>query len=637
MPFPALCCLLAAAQEPARALDLRTDYTKTEVMVPMRDGKRLYTAIYAPKDTSQRWPFLMQRTPYSCSPYGADRMPRSLGPNSEFVKKGYIFVMQDVRGRYMSEDDHVFSPPHKPNKRGLDHDESSDCYDTVDYLLKSVPNNNGKVGVWGISQPGFYATNAILSHHPAIVAVSPQAPVTDRFRGDDDHHNGAFFLAQRFSFLNGFGAPRPKPIERMEPTFRASYKDIYRYFLDLGSLPAVSKLFGDKNKFWLQSMAHGTYDDYWKPRGMEQHLKGLSNGPAVLVVGGWFDAEDLYGALKTYNAIATGSPQLTSYLVMGPWTHGQWAGDRGERIGGIEFGSATGPWYNQSVVLPFFEHYLRGAPDPHLAKATVFESGANRWHRFEQWPPKLVADGAQRWRFAPKGRLVPSENAASVSGSDSYVSDPRRPVPFIGEVAPGVPSRFMVGDQRFAWERPDVLSYSVGPFDSDKTLAGPIIANLRTAISTTDADFVVKVIDEFPEDAPANTATTPPTRMASYQMLVRAEIMRGKFRDSLEKPKPFVPGKPTQVRLQLNDVFHTLKKGHRLMVQVQSSWFPLADLNPQKFVDIYHAKPTDFQPATIRMIYGGGKTPGSQIYLPFVKLGDSAITPPTPSGSVFSN
>lgn len=606
--MPVALAALALVQTPG--LSLRTDYIKTEAMIPMRDGKRLYTAVYAPKDTAQKWPILLTRTPYGAGPYGPNRIPPRLGPTEEFARKGYVFVVQDVRGRYMSEDDHVFSPPHNPNKKGTDHDESSDTYDTIEWLLKNVPNQSGKVGVWGISQPGFYATNSLLSGHPAIRAVSPQAPVTDRFKGDDDHHNGAFFLAQRWNFLNGFGAPRPLPAERTDPTFREPITDLYSFFLNLGSLANGEKYFQKKNRFWTQIMAHGTYDSFWKPRGMEQHLKNLE-GPAVLVVGGFFDQENLFGALRTYRALATQSPKTKTHLLMGPWTHGSWSGSPigGERLGAIEFGAPTNEPYHKEIIFPFFEHYLRDGADPKLPGAIVFESGANEWRRLDQWPPKIAPTP---YFLHPKGRLsLKPETAAS----ETYVSDPRRPVPFTNEIAGSVRSTFMVENQRFAWNRSDVLSYEIGPFDKDVSLAGPITADLSVSISSTDADFVVKVIDVYPDDAP-DSRTTPPTRMAGYQMLVRAEIMRGKFRNSLEKPVPFVPGKKDRVKFGLNDVFHTIKKGHRLMVQVQSSWFPLADLNPQTFTDIYKAKPSDFKPATIRLHYGPNE---SKILLPIQK------------------
>lgn len=605
--MPAALTAIVLLQTPA--LTFRADYTKTEAMIPMRDGAKLYTAIYTPKATPEKWPILLQRTPYGSGPYGADRMPTRMGPTDEFSKRGYVFVVQDVRGRYMSEGTHIFSPPHNPNKKGTDHDESSDTYDTVEWLLKNVPNHNGKVGVWGISQPGFYATNSLLSGHPAIKAVSPQAPVTDRFKGDDDHHNGAFFLAQRWNFLNGFGAPRPLPAERTDPTFRAPISDLYRFFLDLGPLAnGEKKYFQGKNKFWTQIMGHGTYDGFWKPRGMEQHLKNLE-GPAVLVVGGWFDQENLFGALRTYRAIATQSPKTKAHLLMGPWTHGSWSGapTGGERLGAIEFGAATNERYQNRIIFPFFEHYLRDGADPNLPTATVFESGANEWHEYDQWPPKIAP--TSYW-LRPNGQL---SSSPGTPGSETYTSDPRRPVPFTNEIAGGVRPTFMVENQRFAWNRSDVMSYEIGPFDKDVSLAGPITADLSVTTNATDADFIVKLIDVYPDDAPDNIRTTPITRMAGYQMLVRAEVMRGKFRNSLEKPEPFKPGKKTRVKFGLNDVFHTVKKGHRLMVQIQSSWFPLVDLNPQTFTDIYRAKAEDFRPATIRVHYGPNE---SRVLLP---------------------
>lgn len=610
--FGLVSLLLAQSAVPAPSTDLRATYTKTEAMIPMRDGTKLYTAIYAPKDTSQKWPFLMVRTPYSSGPYGPDRFPARPGPSPEFSRRGYIFVSQDVRGRYMSEGKHIFSPPHKPNKTGTEFDESSDTYDTIEWLLKNVPNHNGKVGLWGISQPGFYATNALFSGHPAIAAISPQAPVTDRFRGDDDHHNGAFFLAQRFNFLNGFGAPRPIPTTRMDPTFRATIPDLYKFFLEMGPLPNAQRYFKNRNQFWNWVMAHGTYDDFWRSRGIEQHLTNRK-GPAVLVVGGTFDAEDLYGAWKTYAGLAKNSPDLRTYLVEGPWWHGQWSSDAGERIGAIEFGSRSGEWYRDNIILPFFEHELRGGPDPKLPTATVFESGANQWRTFDQWPPKETKM-TPAWP-TPEGGLQLG-TAPKRTGSLAYLSDPRRPVPFTAERTASVRAPFMLEDQRFAELRSDVLTFQTPPLTEDVTLAGPIVADLRVAISTTDADFVAKVIDVFPDDAPDNARVTPAVRMAGYEMLVRAEVMRGKFRNSLTHPEPFRPGKVTPVKIRLNDVLHTFKKGHRIMVQVQSSWFPLVDLNPQSFTDIYKAKPTDFQPSHVRLFLGPGT---SHLMLPVLR------------------
>lgn len=584
----------------AQAFSVRTAYVKREVMIPMRDGTKLYTAVFEPKDRSKTYPFLMVRTPYGCQPYGPDRFPNGLGPTPEFAKRGYIFVNQDVRGRWMSEGKHLYSPPPKPNKQGTEFDESTDAYDTVEWLLKNVPNHNGRVGIWGISQPGYYASNALIDAHPAIKAVSPQAPVTDRFKGDDDHHNGAFFLAQRVSLLSSFGAPRPIPTDKPADGFRMPYADAYRYFLELGPLANYQKIFRWSNQFWNWETTHPNYDEFWQPRGMERSLKNV-HGPAVLTVGGWFDAEDMWGALHTYRALESQNPGLTNTIVMGPWFHGGWTTDA-ERLGAIEFGSKTGQSFKDEVILPFFERYLRDGADPKLPEAYVFETGTNKWHSFDQWPPREATP--QTLYLQPHGKLglAPSTD----QGMDSYVCDPRRPTPYTAEVGTAVNRTFMVENQRFAWARPDVLSYTSEPLAADLTLAGPMIARLMVKTTGTDADYVVKLIDVYPDDAADNREVTPTVRMAGYQMLVRWEIMRARFRESLSQPKPLVPGKLTEIKFDLNDLFHTFRKGHRLMVQVQSAMFPLVDRNPQKFVpNIYLAKESDFQAATHTLAVGG--------------------------------
>jgi len=596
--------LIVLAQSPQTGLSLREDYIKREVMVPMRDGARLHTAVYAPKDQTRKWPVLIVRTPYSATPYGEGRFPNSLGPTREFVRRGYVFVVQDVRGKWLSEGTHVFSPPPKPDRGPQDHDESTDNYDTVEWLLKNVPNHNGRVGVWGISQPGFYASNTLLYPHPAMVAVSPQAPVTDRFKGDDDHHNGAFFLGKRFPFLWSFGYPRPVPTTKGAPPFKWPHEDGYRFYLEMGPLANAQRYFQWRNQFWNQVMAHGTYDEFWQSRGMEPFLRRAPRGPAVLVVGGWFDAENLYGALKTYGALQGGASGPRTSIVMGPWSHGQWSGEAA-RLGSLEFGAKTGEWYQQNVVLPWFEHHLRGAEDPKLPEALMYDTGTNQWQRFEVWPP-ANATAAQLW-IRERGGLAWEPGR---SGWDAYVSDPRRPVPHsaTANTSTGVRNEYMVESQRFAWERPDVLSYVSPPLEKDVTLAGPIEAKLQIRTTATDADFVIKLIDVYPDDAPTNTAVTPNVRMAGYQLPVRMEIMRAKFRESLSEPKPLEPGKPQTVSLALNDVLHTFKKGHRLMVQIQSSWFPLVDRNPQTFTNIYQAKESDFRAATHQVLFGPSGT-----------------------------
>lgn len=585
---------------------IRSAYTKQEVMIPMRDGERLYTAIYAPKEIKEPLPFVLMRTPYSCAPYGPNSFPGRLGPTTQFAKERFIFVNQDVRGRYMSEGHHRFSPPIHPNKKTVkDVDESTDAYDTIDWLIKNVANNNGKVGIWGISQPGFYASNALIGAHPALKCASPQAPVTDRFVGDDDHHNGAFFLAQRFSFLWGFGWPHPVPSKTYGPGFKWPISDAYRFFLENGSLDNLQKYFKHRNMFWEQIMAHDSYDAYWKPRGMEQHFHNIR--PAVLTIGGWFDAEDLFGALHTFKAIEHDkqkqpeSEVTPNILVMGPWSHGSWSSEDGDRLGAIEFDQKTSLYVREKVELPFFNAYLKDKMDPKLPKAIVYQTGANQWRHFAQWPPVEAKPAALY--FQTDGQLDWKEGKPSM---DTYVSDPRRPVPYTSEMGTGVNRTFMVGDQRFAWSRPDVMTYETPTLTKDTTLAGPIQADLYVSTSGTDSDFVVKVIDEYPNDAEMNSKVTPPVRMAGYQMLLRAEIMRAKFRNSLEKPESMVPNRMTHVSFELRDVLHTFKKGHRIMVQVQSSWFPLADLNPQQFEHINFAKNTDFKAATQHIYTGTG-------------------------------
>lgn len=577
-------------------------YTKQEAMIPMRDGTKLYTAIYAPKDNSQKWPILMERTAYGNLPYGPTRLRPRLGPSPEFQKRGYIFVYQDVRGRWRSEGRFVYSSPPKSNHKGTEFDESTDAYDTIEWLLKNVPNNNGKVGLCGISQDGFYATHSLLSGHPAIKAVSPQAPVTDRYRGDDDHHNGAYFLAQRFNLLYFFGVTRPIPTEARPPNFRIPGLESYSFFLNLGPLPNYEKIFQHRNQHWELEAEHPNYDAFWQSRGMEQYLRALS-GPAVLTVGGFYDAEDLYGALHTFQALNRHSPRIESYIVMGPWSHGMWAGGDAERMGPIEFGSKTAKTYREEIELPFFEHYLRDVPMSPLPKATMFETGTNRWCKFDQWPPRTRP--STLW-LRPKGVLSATRPSTKERPlSDAYMSDPRRPVPFTNSVTTGVPTTFMLENQRFAWLRPDVLSYQTDPLKDDMTLAGPIHATLNVSTTGTDSDFFVKVIDVYPDTEPANINVTPNVPMAGYQMLVRWEVMRGRYRNSLEHPEPMVPGQMTKIRIDLNDVLHTFRKGHRLMVQVQSSMFPLVDINPQTYVNIYKAKETDFHPAIENVAVSG--------------------------------
>ncbi|WP_432713522.1 CocE/NonD family hydrolase [Pedobacter sp.] len=588
---------------------IKDNFLKIERQIPMRDGVKLFTAIYIPKEKNKKYPFLLNRTPYTVSPYGEGNYKTSLGPSPLLLKEGFIYVYQDVRGKWMSEGDYVDVRPHVANKKSKkDIDESSDTYDTIDWLLKNVKPNNGKVGIYGISYPGFYSTTSLPEAHPALKAVSPQAPVTDWFIGDDFHHNGALFLADAFNFYSTFGVPRPKPItpDKGPKSFKHPIKDNYRFFLDVGALKNVNtKYFGDSIKFWNDLMAHGTYDDFWKARNILPHLKSVK--PAVLVVGGFFDAEDAYGTLETYKKIEKQNPGATNNLVMGPWFHGGWVRSTGEKFGDIEFGQPTSTWYQQNVEVPFFMHYLKDAADAQLAEATIFLTGSNEWKKFSTWPPKDVE--SKTLYFQPNG-LLSFEKPNQNNSFDEYESDPNAPVPYQDGVQVSRAREYMIDDQRFASRRPDVKVYQTAVLTEDVTLAGPLTADLKVATSGTDADYVVKLIDVYPEDAPAPKDNPKNVSMGGYQMLVRGEIMRGKFRNSFEKPEPFVPGKVTEVKYALPDVAHTFKKGHRIMIQVQNSWFPLADRNPQQFMDIYKAGDQDFKKAKHRIYHDSTQASG---------------------------
>ena len=597
----------AAAQSTEYA---RANYTKYEYRVPMRDGVRLFTSVYVPKDAGRTYPILLTRTPYSVAPYGADAYKASLGPSDRFMRDGFIFVYQDVRGRMMSEGEFVDMRPHRPVKAGAsDIDESTDTFDTIDWLLKNVPNHNGRVGLYGISYPGFYTSAGMIDAHPALKAASPQAPIADWFVGDDFHHNGALYLPHAFSFFSGFGRPRPKPTTSSGSRFDFGTDDGYQFYLDLGPMPNVNaRHFKGEIGFWNDLMAHETYDAFWQARNLRPHLKGIT--PAVLTVGGWFDAEDLFGALETYQSVERQSPGAANRLVMGPWAHGGWARGDGEFLGDVRFGSKTSEFFRDQIEFPFFAHHLKDAPDPKLPEAYVFETGRNQWRRMDAWPPPqavakdvyLAAGGKLSWE-APTG----------TDAFDQYVSDPAKPVPYINYTAIGMTREHMVDDQRFASRRPDVLTYMTDVLEADLTVAGPIRPSLQVSTTGTDSDWVVKLIDVYPDDraqpAPAQAgsdAQRAASRMRGYQQLVRGEAMRGKFRNSYEAPEPFVPGKVTKVEYVMPDVFHTFRAGHRIMVQIQSSWFPLVNLNPQTFLNINTATDADFKAATQRVYRSAG-------------------------------
>ena len=599
---------VAGAQQPAAtppAEDyVRAHYTKYEYRIPMRDGKRLFTAVYVPKDAAAGpYPFLMDRTPYSVGPYGEDQYPKNLGPSDEFEKSGYIFVYQDVRGRWMSEDDFVEMRPHIDEKKGpQDVDDASDTYDTIEFLLKHVANNNGKVGIWGISYPGFYTSASIIDSHPALVAASPQAPMTDLFRGDDSYHGGAFMLSANFGFYAPFFHPQENPMHPV-PTVPYDFgtPDSYEFYLRAGNVANLDKqTLNGANWLFNDQVKHDTYDDYWKARDLSQHMKNVHC--AVLVVGGWFDAEDLMGPYRTFNAIGKFNKETPTTLVEGPWVHGGWARGDGSRLGDVDFNAKTSAYFRQEIQFPFFEHYLKGKGAAQ-AKAIVFETGTNVWRRFDTWPPKAAT--AKTLYFHTDGKLSfdPPEETKS---EDTYVSDPNHPVPFVGYTTDTVPQRYMVDDQRFASYRPDVLVYETEPLKEDVTIAGPITPHLKIASSGTDSDFDVKLIDVYPENYPdpdpsgvgKRVMDAPPLHMGGYQQLLRGEPFRAKFRNSMEKPEALTPGKEADIDFEMPDLFHTFRRGHRIMVQVQSSWFPLTDRNPQTFTDIPTAQAEDFKKAT---------------------------------------
>jgi putative CocE/NonD family hydrolase len=602
---------LLFATTPALVGQIREAYTKFEYRIPMRDGMKLFTAVYIPKEGGP-YPMMMVRTPYSVGPYGEDRYPATLGPSEFFWKEKFIFIYQDVRGRYMSEGVHIPIRPFNPNKKTpQDVDESSDSYDTIDWLVKHVPGNTGKVGVWGISQPGFYATAAMLSGHPALVAGSPQAPVTDYYLGDDVYHNGAFMLAANFGFYNGF-RPRngdPAPPAPASP-FEFGTPDGYGFYLGMGALGnSDEKYFQHKNPWWTEDIANTTYDEYWQSRSIWKHLSGVK--PSAMVVGGWFDAEDLQGPLRTFDFMEHHTPPATDMLVMGPWTHGGFARGDGDRVGNISFGSKTGAWFRENIEFPFFLYQLKGKGDGKFPRAWVFQTGVNEWRKFDAWPPRDAK--AETLYLDAKGKLSLSQPAAVAM--EEYISDPNKPVPYIGHVLMGMRFDYMTEDQRFAATRPDVLVYQTEALDHDMTVAGPIGVDLKVATSGTDSDFVVKLIDVYPNDFPEYDAPAVPVparnqpantiRLGGYEQLVRGEPFRGKYRKSFEKPVAFEPNTPDRITFQMPDVCHTFRAGHRIMVQVQSSWFPLTDRNPQKFLDIPNAHPEDFVKATQRVFTGG--------------------------------
>jgi uncharacterized protein len=561
---------------------------------------------------------LMDRTPYSVGPYGEDQYKKNLGPSDEFEKAGYIFVYQDVRGRYMSEGEFQEMTPHTDEKKSAkDVDDSTDTYDTIEFLLKHVANNNGKVGIWGISYPGFYTSASIIDSHPALKAASPQAPMTDLFLGDDAYHGGGFMLAANFGFYVSFKPMKePGPPAKASVSFDFGTPDGYEFYLRGGSTGDLNrKYLKESNWLFNDQLRHTVYDEYWKQRNLSQHMKNVKC--AVMTVGGWFDAEDLTGPIKTFNAIEKNNPGTTNLIVEGPWVHGGWARGDGDHLGDVQFNAKTSEYFRANIQFPFFEYHLKGKGGT-LPKAYVFETGTNVWRKYDSWPPANVA---ARILYLHAGGKLSFEPPSGKEGFDEYVSDPAHPVPFIDYMATAVPQRYMVDDQRFASRRADVMVYETEPLDEDMTIAGPISPKLKIASSGTDSDFVVKLIDVYPNDYPDNEVAdaskrilgAPAVRMGGYQQLLRGEPMRAKFRNSWEKPEALAPGKVTDVNFSMPDLDHTFRKGHRIMVQIQSSWFPLVDRNPQTFTEIPEAKPEDFKKATEQIYHRADAASGVEV------------------------
>ncbi|ALJ01131.1 X-Pro dipeptidyl-peptidase [Rufibacter tibetensis] len=594
--------LVASAQTLSDSAYIRENYTKTEHQIAMRDGTKLFTVVYAPKNKSQKYPIMLSRTPYSAGPYGADKYKTVLGPSTDMMREGYIFAYQDVRGKFMSEGEFVNMRPQIAKKGKKDIDESTDTYDAIAWLVKNVPNNNGRVGQWGISYPGYYTTVGLLSNHPALKASSPQAPVTDWF-WDDFHHHGAFFLPHAFNFLASFGQPRPQPSPTGAPRFNHGTPDGYEFFMHMGPLSNANALYLKNNvAFWNDIVQHPNYDSFWQAMNIRPHLKNIK--PAVMTVGGWFDAENLFGALETYKTLEKNNPNTYNTIVMGPWFHGGWARSTGENLGKVSFRQNTSEFYRPNIEAKFFRHYLKenGKGTPALPEAYMFNTGANQWREFAAWPPKNTQE--RLLYFGANGKLSFEKPAAGGTGFDEFISDPDKPVPFSEETTVGMTREYMTDDQRFASRRPDVLVYQTDVLTEDITLAGEILSALNISTTGSDADWVVKLIDVYPDTARQNAHNPASVKMGGYQQMVRSEVLRGRFRNSYEKPEPFTPNQVTAVNVPLQDVLHTFKKGHRIMVQVQSTWFPLVDRNPQKYVpNIYEAKAEDFQKATHRVYH----------------------------------
>lgn len=592
------------AKPDPRAEYIRANYTKFEYQIPMRDGVKLFTSVYVPNDDSKTYPMMMKRTPYRVAPYGVSKYKKSLGPSEAFEQEGFIFVFQDVRGKFMSEGEFVNMRPQDAYRRGKNAtDDATDTYDTIDWLVKNIANNNGNVGMWGTSYPGYYTSVGSINSHPALKAISPQAPIADWFF-DDFHRNGAFVTPMAFIFFDTFDKKRdgthpawPKGMDSITP-------DGYQFFENLGPLSNVNKdYFHGERPFWNELTEHPNYDDYWKARDVLQHLGDTK--PETLVVGGWYDTEDLYGPLYTYQSMSHNSKKDNVKIVMGPWYHGQWNSPKGgKNLGEADFGFDTSAWFQKQVLLPFFKDHLKGEGDANVATATMFETGANRWRKFDVWPPKET----QAHTFYLSADETLSDTKGN-TGESEYISDPNKPVPHSAKVSRGWDRPYMVEDQRFAARRPDVLVFETPVLENDLTIAGAIDLDLWFSTTQSAADIVVKVVDVFPGTNDNDNKVD--AKNGNRHELVRWGVIRGRFRESMSEPKAFEPNQPTQVQFELYDLLHTFKRGHKLQIQIQSTMFPFIDVNPQKYVDsIFEAKEEDFVKA-FHTIYHNDKYPSA--------------------------
>lgn len=597
-------CLWAQVVDQAWA---KANYTKREVMIPMRDGVFLYTAIYEPKTLQMPSPILMLRTPYRCVPYGPSMNNTLWTQWYLYAREKYTFVFQDVRGTGNSKG--VFDnirPIGSVNEKKQRIDEATDTYDAVDWLIKNIKNTNGNVAIIGSSYPGFYAMMGGLSGHPAIKAVVPEAPVTDWFMGDDLHHNGALMLTDAFRFLTNFDRvnyPGQNPLRAYKP-YNSS--DEYSFFLHLGALKNISHLIQDSVRFWHQMLDHPTYDYWWQERNVRRACNNIR--PAVLIVGGLFDAEDCFGAWELYKAIRKQSPSTPLSLVVGPWWHGAWNKPRVDAFGNISFGSNTAAYYRENIEFPFIQGYVKPGWSIRPAQVNCFVTGENAWRTYPHWPP---AQSEPCSLYLQANAKASFQEPKPLNSSTTYISDPANPVPYTLKIGRSRSKEYMIEDQSFVQSRSDVLCFTTDVLENNVTVVGSPQIELFVSSSTTDADFIVKIIDEFPQvGAPDGIYYS----LNGYQMLIRGDVMRARFRNSFEHPEALVANQMTKVSFVMTDISHVFKKGHRIQIQVQSSWFPLVDRNPQKFVNIASCEDADFIPATIKIFHQADAA--SRIILP---------------------